>query len=253
MATVVTPAIVISTMRYGETSRIARLATRDLGIQSVIAKGALRPRSRFGAALHLLSEGMAHVIPSKRSDLHTLAAFDLARVRVDLAQRMDRFASASVLAEVMLRFAPAASHPPSFDLLRGALDTLEVAPAAAVDPLSLRMTWHLVSVLGFEPAIHQCARDGAAIATGRPMMFSTADGGLLCPGCAAGQSGPRLTPDDHQALMALVDPALELPALDEPHLAAHRRLLARYIRYHLGDGSPLPALEFWERRPWMAP
>ena len=41
-----TPATVLSTIPYGETSRIARLATRDQGVVSVIAKGARRPKSR---------------------------------------------------------------------------------------------------------------------------------------------------------------------------------------------------------------
>jgi hypothetical protein len=52
--------------------------------------------------------------------------------------------------------------------------------------------------------------------------------------------------------MALLDPASSLPALDPQHAAAHRRLLARYIRYHLGEGAELPALEFWTQRPWAA-
>ena len=52
--------------------------------------------------------------------------------------------------------------------------------------------------------------------------------------------------------MALLDPDAALPALDERHGAAHRRLLARYVRYHLGEGAELPALEFWLRRPWVA-
>ncbi|MCA9723589.1 MAG: recombination protein O N-terminal domain-containing protein, partial [Gemmatimonadetes bacterium] len=34
-----TPAIVVGVVRYGETSRIVRLATRELGLQSAIAKG----------------------------------------------------------------------------------------------------------------------------------------------------------------------------------------------------------------------
>ena len=46
MPPITTPAIVLTTIRYGETSKIARLATRDLGVQSAIAKGASRPRSR---------------------------------------------------------------------------------------------------------------------------------------------------------------------------------------------------------------
>jgi len=252
VTTHVTPAIVLSTIRYGDTSKIARLATRDFGVQSAIAKGALRPRSRFGAALHLLSEGQAHLILSRRSDLHTLAAFDLAGVRVALATRMDRFAVASLLAEIMLRFAPPAPHPASFDLLRDALATLEITPAVAVEPLGLRMLWQLVSVLGFEPVLDTCARDGAELAPDRPVSFSIGDGGVLCASCAAGQRGATLVPADHEDLRALVSPGATLPALDDRHLAAHRRLLARWLRHHLGEEATLPALVFWEERPWVA-
>jgi hypothetical protein len=52
--------------------------------------------------------------------------------------------------------------------------------------------------------------------------------------------------------LALLDPDAPLPALDDRHGAAHRRLLARYVRYHLAEGAELPALEFWLTRPWVA-
>jgi len=252
VTTHVTPAIVLSTIRYGDTSKIARLATRDFGVQSAIAKGAMRPRSRFGAALHLLSEGQAHLILSRRSDLHTLAAFDLAQVRVELAGRMDRFSVASLLAEIMVRFAPPAPHPASFDLLRDALAALEITPAVAVDPLGLRMVWQLISVLGFEPALDACARDGVPVPPDVAAAFSTTDGGVLCAACAAGQRGALLVPADRDDLRALVSPGATVPALDDRHLAAHRRLLARWLRHHLGEEATLPALDFWEQRPWIA-
>lgn len=251
MTTVLTPGIVLSTMRYGETSKIARLATRDLGIQSAIAKGASRPRSRFGAALHLFSEGVAHIIPARRSDLHTLAAFELTALRVGLAERMDRFATASLLAEIMLQFAPAAAHQASFDLLRDALAALEIAPEAAIEPLGLRMLWQLVAALGFEPALYQCAQDGTVLPPDTPLRFSGADGGLLCRSCSIGHQGPVLAPADQANLRALASPGAELPALDGRHLAAHRRLFSRYLQYHLGEGRALPALAFWEQRSWV--
>jgi len=59
-------------------------------------------------------------------------------------------------------------------------------------------------------------------------------------------------------LLALNNPTAALPVLDPAHAAAHRRLVARFTRHHLGeDGAPpsapsLPALEFWERRAWIA-
>src|SRR5512144_3411374 len=107
MPLVITPAIVLSAVRYGESSKIVRLATREHGVQSAIAKGALRPKSRFGAALQLLSEGQAELLVKEHRELHLLTAFELGRLHVGLAADIERYASACTLAEVMLLFAPA--------------------------------------------------------------------------------------------------------------------------------------------------
>lgn len=250
MPSVSTPAILLSTLRHGETSKIVRLATRDHGVLSAIAKGALRPRSRFGAALQPLSSGVAHLVMHEHRDLHLLIGFDLTRLRVSLAGDLPRFAAAGVLAEVMLRFGHPEPHPRSADLLEGALTLLEDAPAEAVEPLALRMLWRLVSVLGFAPTLSRCARDGSPVEADGPLPFSAQDGGALCASCAAGHAATRLPPDARQGLADLIDPVAPLPDLDLPHAAAHRRLLARYVQYHLAEGAELPALRFWERAAW---
>jgi len=246
------PAIVLSTLRYSETSKIVRLATRENGVQSAIAKGALRSRSRFGAALQFLSEGQARLLVKEHRELHILASFDLIRLHAGLAADLERYATASALAEVMLRFAPADPHPESYDLLREALGLLEIAPAAELEPLGFRALWQLVSALGFAPALEACVRDGTPLPLEGGLAFSTSEGGALCPECAAGHGATRLPADARADLGALVDPGAVLPRLDRRHAESHRRLLARYIRYHLGEGAELPALEFWLRRPWMA-
>src|ERR671918_1709143 len=140
------PAVVLSTLRYSETSKIVRLATREHGVQSAIAKGALRPRSRFGAALQFLSEGQARMLVKEHRELHILASFDLLRLHAGLAADLERYATASALAEVMLRFAPADPHPESYDLLRESLGLLEVAAPAELEALGFRVLWQLVSV-----------------------------------------------------------------------------------------------------------
>ena len=252
MPPVSTPAIILATIRYGETSKIARLATRELGVQSAIAKGALRPKSRFGNALHLLSEGSATLFLARTGDLHTLTQFDTRQVRIGLAERMDRFAVATLLSELMLRFAPATRHPESYDLFRDALAVLEAAPAVAVEPLGLRALWRLVAALGFAPALDACARDGAAVDPGKSACFSAQDGGILCARCARDTVGAELRPADRADRAGLLLAEAELPLLDERHLAAHRRLLERYIRYHLAEGAALPALAFWAGRGWIA-
>ncbi len=252
MAAITTPSIILGALRYGDTSKIVRLATRDLGIRSALAKGALRPRSRFGASLQLLSEGVAHLYLKDTRDLQTLAAFDLTNLRAGLAGDLPRFAAAAALGEVAWRFSPAEPHPDSFDLLSGALNVLESAPLEAVEVLGLRMLWRLVSVLGFAPALDRCARDGAPLPPDEPLRFSAAEGGGLCRRCGEGQGVTTLSPADRNDLEALVRPDAELPILDERHAASHRRLFARFLRHHLAEGADLPAIAFWEDRPWVA-
>lgn len=243
-----TPAIILSTLRYSESSKIVRLATREHGVQSAIAKGALRPKSRFGASLQLLSEGTAHIIILQRRELQLLTAFDVGRVHLGLAADLARYATAMAMAEVMLRFAPPDPDPRVFDFLVSALGVLEQATPDEIDALGLRLLWLLVSALGFAPALEACARDGNPVRETGELAFSTHEGGALCAVCATRFTASRLPEEARYDLSALLNPGSPLPSLDASHAAAHRRLLARFITHHLGEGSALPALAFWEQQ-----
>src|SRR5512147_496840 len=244
MPLVATPAIVLSALRYSETSKIVRLATRDHGVQSAIAKGASRPKSRFGAALQVLSGGQAQLILSERRDLHLLTAFDFAAVPVSIARDVGRYATATVLAEITLHFSPAEPHPESFEVLKRALARLEAVERADLLAASLQEVWRVVGSLGFAPSLEDCVRCGRPIPEGGPLPFSAPDGGALCGACTGGPESTLLPPDARDALVMLVGEGDDLPSMDERNAAAHRRLAARYIRYHMGEGAKLPALEF---------
>jgi DNA repair protein RecO (recombination protein O) len=251
MSLVTTPAVVLQTYRYSETSKIVRLATLALGIQSAIAKGVLRPKSRFGAGLEFLSEGEAQLYYRDARELHTLAVFDVTNLRRGLARDVARFAGAAALSQVMFKMAPPAPLPAAYGVFTSGLDLLASVAAGDVDAAAVRALWLLVSELGFGPSLHTCVRDGSPVAeaNGGRIAFSAADGGVLCARCAAAESPARLPLEDYRALVALNDPTADLPGLDAPHAAAHRRLAARFVRHHL-DAVSLSALDFWERSAW---
>jgi DNA repair protein RecO (recombination protein O) len=258
MSLVSTRAVILQTFRYSETSKVVRLATRDLGVQSAIAKGVLRPRSPFGAALETLSEGVVQLYHKETRDLQTMAAFDVTELRRELARDLGRFAGAATLAEVMLKMAPAAPLPAAYDAFTRALDALVGAESRDADAVAVRWIWLLVGVLGFAPQLDACVRDGTPVAGngaagGGGVAFSTAEGGVLCPSCAGAQPPTRLPPHAYRDLLALNDAGAELPALDTAHAAAHRRLVARFVRHHMGESGPLSAMDFWERRAWVTP
>jgi DNA repair protein RecO (recombination protein O) len=256
-----TPAVVLRTYRYSETSKIVRLATRDLGVQSAIAKGVLRPRSPFGAALETLAEGTAQLYHKETRELQTLAAFDVIQLRRDLAGDLGRFAGAAALSEVMLKMAPPAPLPAAYETFTTGLDALAQADSSDTDAVGARWLWLLVGVLGFAPQLDACVRDGNEVSG--TVAFSAAEGGVLCAGCAGLKPPTRLPPQAYSDLQALNDQQAPLPALDAAHAAAHRRLVARFIRHHLGEiqttgngASMAPkasAIDIWERRAWVSP
>jgi DNA repair protein RecO (recombination protein O) len=242
-----TPAVILQAFPYGDTSRIVRLATRDLGVQSVIAKGALRPRSRFGGRLQVLTVGVAQFHHRANRDLHTLTAFDVTAQHVALTSDLRRFAAAAALSELVLRTAHEEPQVAVHETLVATLETLAVVPADRVAQAALAGLWHAVVILGFAPTADACVRCGRAL--GEQAAFALAEGGLLCPSCGTGGGVGALGPEDQDALRGFLAGNADIPDLPERHLAAHRRLFARFVQRHVADDTDLPALRFWESLP----
>lgn len=250
MPLVTTPAIILHAFKYADTSKIVRLATREHGVQSAIAKGASRPRSRFGASLQVLSQGTAHIYLRATVELQTLAAFDVGDQRPALARDLGRYAAASALAELMMRCAPAEPHSALFDLLGTRLDHLAAVPTPRVATAALAGLWAMVAALGFAPTVSACVRDGRGLDEGA-VGFSVPDGGFLCARCTRERTTTVLEAPDRLVLEGLLEGSDALPGeWTARHAAAHRRLLARFIEHHLAEGHPLKALEFWETASW---
>ncbi len=106
MPLVTTHATILKTYEYSETSKILRLLTRDHGLCSVIAKGARRPKSRFGGLLEPYTDGVATYYAKEGRELHTLSGFELLGERQALGNDLVRYAGAGILTEIALRFAP---------------------------------------------------------------------------------------------------------------------------------------------------
>jgi DNA repair protein RecO (recombination protein O) len=243
-----TDAIVLHTFDYRETSRIVRLITREMGIVSVIARGARRPRNAFGAALDLFASGQVQLTSTMGRDLHALNSFEATRSRPELAVSLDRFAAAAALAELLLRFAPEQEDPALLDAFTDALDALCIAPLGGAAVTALGGAWRLVAELGFAPALDECASCHATLDADRAVTFHHRAGGALCDHCARHAPGARTVPPDARAALRDWLGQQRLPSLDAPTVRAHQRLLREFLEEHLTDGGrPLRALIAWER------
>ena len=248
-----TDAVVLHHFDYLESSRILRLVTRDHGVQSVLARGARRSKSRFGPSLDVFASGVAQFNPRPGRDLHNLSGFDLTRSRMGLAQDLDRFAAASALAELVLAFAQADPHDEVFDVLTAALDDLAAAEQGTAADVGLASSWRLIAALGFGPALEACHVCGTPIPPNEPAAFSLAGGGVVCARCRTSVSVSRTLPAEARRTLArwLAGDAVALDGVADRR--AHVRLVREFLQYHLAEGRELRALAAWEasmrRRP----
>lgn len=249
MALVTTEATILKTYEYSETSKILRLFTRDVGLCSVIAKGARRPKSRFGGLLEPFTDGVATFYAKEGRELHTLSEFELRCERQTLGRQLVRYAGAGLFTEIVLRFAPSAGDDQLFAQLRRGLDRL-VEERGDVERAILEETWRLIEQLGFAPSVERCSVCDEPPPADQEAHFDLANGGIVCASCRPRVKDPNLRllkPGERAELAGLLSKGSGRQGRVKGG-RAQRRLLRDFIAYHLAEGRPLNSFRFLDGR-----
>jgi DNA repair protein RecO (recombination protein O) len=194
-----TEAIILKRTDLGEADRILTLFTPYKGKYHAIAKGIRRPVSKKAGHIELLSHCRLHVAVGRNLDIVTQAESieNFLHVRTDLWHMTCGF----YLAELVDRFVEErTSHLDVYNLLLEALRTLDAnavelgqqrgAEGLPADQehgrtqLLLRhFEIYLLSYIGYEPVLRQCAHCNAEL---QPVEngFTPTLGGALCPNCS---------------------------------------------------------------------
>lgn len=249
MSLVTTQATILKTYEYSETSKILRLLTREVGLCSVIAKGARRPKSRFGGLLEPFTDGIATFYSKEGRELQTLSSFELQRERQKLGHELLNYAGAGLLTEIVLRFAPSAADDRLFAQLRSGLDRL-VEESGDVEAAILEETWRLIDRFGFAPSVERCYVCNEPPPSGEQTHFDLMDGGIICARCRPRANKAHLRP------LAAAE-RVELAGLLSQNGPGSRRLstartqrhlLRDFIAYHLAENRPLNSFRFLDER-----
>jgi DNA repair protein RecO (recombination protein O) len=245
LASLVTPAILLRSVDYGESDRIVTLLGRTTGWVGAIARGARKSQRRFGGGLGLCSVGEAGLRERGSAELLTLERFDVTASFPSLGTDVARMGHGAYVAELLAKLcAPRQAEPAIYD---GALEFLHLLETAGASATRLRIfELGLLDRLGFAPALDACAACGRAdLSTGDAIdvRWVPDRGGVMCRACAT--RGRPMRPVVRLALARLGRTSLgaaetvELP----PDIARGcRDSLHELIAGHLS--APLRTLEF---------
>ncbi len=228
--TLKTEAIVLRSIRYGEADRILHLYTAKRGRVGAIAKGARRPKSRFGGRLEpffrldlLLHEGRGELLTVTQA-----ATVDgYARLRASGAALT---AGARACDAVLRLLDSAEPNPPAYNLLCRYLALLDdpAAPGAASLATALSFRLKLALAAGFSPELGSCTGCGEAE---HLVGFSGAAGGVVCASCEA--SSFPLSEDAHRFMVeSIARPLAEAPEGDDRALRQAERAIGETLEHH---------------------
>jgi len=240
VAPVSTPAVLLRSHDYGDSSRILRFYTREFGLLSVVAKG-VRGKSGKGAttiASFASGELTAYVKPQR--DLHTMKEFNCTQLRGALAEDVLRFAGAAAVAELVLVHAEQEQETGVFEALEAALEAMTVAPPDVLPGSVLSSLWVITEAFGFAPQLEPCVRCDTPLSDDEVGRFDFAAGGVRCGTCSQDAAGPRIGPIARAQLAALL--AGSIPE-GLTHPRQHLGIVSDFIAYHVAS-RPLKSLRF---------
>ena len=180
-------AIILKSMKYGDTSRIVTAFTQEYGKISLIAKGARGKRSKFGSALEPLSFSNLVYYQKDGRDLQILSQADtmvqFRQIVEDERKLITGLCIAEFLHAVTMEGDP---HSDLFDLTVRQFELLNTSRSAPEHAL-LRFLLALPDHLGFGLDLNTCIRCradlGESEAVRESVLFDARDGGFACSDC----------------------------------------------------------------------
>lgn len=228
--TLKTEAVVLRSIRYGEADRILHLYSKTHGRIGAIAKGARKPRSRFGGRLEPFFR-LDLVLHEGRGELLTVTGVDTVDGFPSLRERGASLGAAARACDAVLRLLDSPEpNQPAYNLLCRYLSLLDDSAAARATGLETALSFRLKLALaaGFAPELAACAHCGDAE---HLAGFSGAAGGVVCASCEAG-SFP-LGEEAHGFMVAAVgSPLAEAPAAEELALRQVERAVGETLEHH---------------------
>ncbi|MCX6147963.1 MAG: DNA repair protein RecO [Candidatus Kapabacteria bacterium] len=94
-----TDVVILSSIKYGDSSRILRVYSRDYGKISIIIKGAISSKNRYGSAIEPLSISEIQFYFKKNTDLYLVSSAETKVNLKNVRNNLDRIAIGMMILE----------------------------------------------------------------------------------------------------------------------------------------------------------
>jgi DNA repair protein RecO (recombination protein O) len=227
LRTLVTSALLVRQVAYGESDVIATLFTEAEGKLGVMVRGGRKSSKRVGGALEPFHTLEAR-IDDRGGELASLREARIVRVRAGIVATLEAIDAAGMALRWVRHVCPPRTREPeAWGTLLELLDELDAESTRSSPRVALaRAGLRLLSDVGYALDLERCIQCGRECPPSRSARVDPARGGLVCSTCggghvvlradlrakaiaAAARTGEvEMTPADAEELLAVVDAAM---------------------------------------------
>lgn len=243
-----TEAIVLKSIKFGDTSRIATLYTKDHGKVKVIAKGVRSPKSRLAGALQTFSHLQVVFYKKRTSEIYLLSQTDTIEAYQSFYKDLNRYVFASAALELLDRLITGEeSNPRLFELTLATLSFMQSCGEESLEKAFGFFALKLTDLLGYKPKFDRCTGCSRSVEA-ELILFSSEKGGIICGRCSrADQAYLRLSKDSVVSalkLQSIKTEDLNTYNIPKERLKEISNVILSLLEYHTGRGKDLKSLKF---------
>ncbi len=234
-----TDGLILRTHKMTETSLVVVVYTKAWGKVRLAAKGARRPKSRFGAAFQPITWGSYVYYRKEGRDLQTASEGDIHYTFDGVKQDYERLGYGSAVCDLLDHMT--AEDDPNALLLSITLDTLRWMETVEHNRLELPLLYYQIKAagcLGYRPHLSGCTVTGERL-DGSRAWFSPEHGGTArrrTDGAGVWLDASTVAFLEH--LQTQTPDRIDADAYDRVDRNQCRMAVRHYLDYHLGDRRP---------------
>lgn len=228
-----TEGIVLSELRFKDTSKILNIYTRSLGKIPVMAKGAYKANSKLTASTQVFSHN--EYIFQKGKTFYYLNQGNVIESFYNMRENIERFIYASYVLELIEKSLPEQEENETLFLFLQ--KSLKILSSLDRDFLKFIVAFQLkfVSFIGYRPFLKTCVICNSSDKDNR--RWSYQEGGIICKNCfSLDKASIYIDEDSNRAMEELLYvPFEDLNSINVSlnTLKSLQRILEKYILYNI--------------------
>jgi len=239
-----TEAIVLKSMKYGETSKIISFYTKEFGKIKGIVKGARKVKNKFGSALETFSYVQFVMYKKENRSLHLVSQCDLLKTYKTLTTDLDKLAIGLKVVELIDKIShDEERNTKMFKLVVGVFDALE-KQTENLQNIFCIFEVKLIELLGYQLSFDRCGICKKNIFEldnpSSTIVFDSSKGSPICFDCKDSATYPVNLSVKNCKILDKFETSNDFTPMGNIVLSSQssnqiRKFLFEYLRYHISE------------------